>query len=348
MATRKPTTTPATGVAATPRTKYNAAYAVLFRHREMVHALLRFVLPRSIHETIDPAGTFKRLPIVYHTDALAERDGDTAFGLSFLNPCSPLLALLEFQSTADSWMSLRMLTYTALAWEQWVQDADELPHFLPPVVGMVLYNGSNPWREPAHTTMRPGVTLHGITSRIELRDRRAVGALQSEGWYYLVDIERLERLEHSSNLAAFLFRLERCKTVDHLVPVVDALVTRLDDEKNRALDKAFAAFILEVLRNRDIHIEGKQLNSLLRIKTMLEGHEQWKQDLVDKGAKQAMQQGAATFVQSRLGRGLTASEQERLAERITDQASFGALIALNSPAEITAWLQGGTNGRRNR
>ena len=61
-----------------------------------------------------------------------------------------LVLLLEFQSTDDRAMAVRLLTYTGLLYEKLIgegvlRDRGELP----PVLPIVIYNGSGPWTAAA-------------------------------------------------------------------------------------------------------------------------------------------------------------------------------------------------------
>ena len=59
-------------------------------------------------------------------------------------PCY-IAILLEFQSTPDKFMALRLLTYVALLLEELAKDMDlQESGLLPPVLPIVLYNGSQP------------------------------------------------------------------------------------------------------------------------------------------------------------------------------------------------------------
>ena len=57
-----------------------------------------------------------------------------------------MLVLLEFQSTADSFMALRVLEYAALLYGELLHRGVAKPGALPPVLPVVLYNGDAPWR----------------------------------------------------------------------------------------------------------------------------------------------------------------------------------------------------------
>jgi predicted transposase YdaD len=53
-----------------------------------------------------------------------------------------VMLFLEFQSTPDPWMALRMLVYVGLLWQQLVREQRLMPDGrLPPVLPVVLYHG---------------------------------------------------------------------------------------------------------------------------------------------------------------------------------------------------------------
>ena len=63
-----------------------------------------------------------------------------------------LLLLVEFQSTDDPLMALRIHTYTGLLYQELARngqlDADGHDGRLPAVLPLVLYNGDEPWESP--------------------------------------------------------------------------------------------------------------------------------------------------------------------------------------------------------
>ena len=54
--------------------------------------------------------------------------------------------MLEFQSTTDAAMALRVMEYTALLYGELLRHGMARPGALPPVLPVVLYNGDAPWR----------------------------------------------------------------------------------------------------------------------------------------------------------------------------------------------------------
>ena len=56
------------------------------------------------------------------------------------------LVLLEFQSSSDGIMALRILQYTAMLYHELLRGGSVEAGRLPPVLPVVLYNGESPWR----------------------------------------------------------------------------------------------------------------------------------------------------------------------------------------------------------
>jgi len=55
--------------------------------------------------------------------------------------------LLEFQSTVDRFMVVRMLTYIGLLYQDLIKRGQvKEGDYLPPVLPLVLYNGRTPWK----------------------------------------------------------------------------------------------------------------------------------------------------------------------------------------------------------
>ena len=57
-----------------------------------------------------------------------------------------LYILIEFQSTVDAWMAVRIMTYVGLLYQDLIRQKQVLPgRRLPPVLPIVLYNGEGNW-----------------------------------------------------------------------------------------------------------------------------------------------------------------------------------------------------------
>ncbi|MBK9346767.1 MAG: Rpn family recombination-promoting nuclease/putative transposase [Burkholderiales bacterium] len=56
--------------------------------------------------------------------------------------------LLEFQSKPDPWMALRIMVYLGLLSQHLVNEGELQNGLLPPIVPIVLYNGTPQWPHP--------------------------------------------------------------------------------------------------------------------------------------------------------------------------------------------------------
>lgn len=96
------------------RIPHDSAYKQFFSNPEMVESLLRDFVPADFIADLD-FSTLERCPGSYVTDDLRERHDDIVWRVGWKKGSWCYVALLvEFQSTPDHWMALRMLSYTAL------------------------------------------------------------------------------------------------------------------------------------------------------------------------------------------------------------------------------------------
>ena len=125
-------------------------YKRLYSFPEMVEDLLRSLFPADLLEAVDWP-SLGRLPASYVGDDFRSRHGDAVWRVR-LQPADGrgewlyVLVLLEFQSTTDAIMALRVLEYTAMLHRELLREGAATPGRLPPVLPVVLYNGESPWR----------------------------------------------------------------------------------------------------------------------------------------------------------------------------------------------------------
>ena len=124
----------------------DAAYKNLFSHPRMVEDLLRGFAARGWSERLD-LSTLEKLSAEFVSDDFRQRRGDGLWRVRFHDDTwLYLVAHLEFQSTVDRYMALRMLLYTGLLYQDRVRREELGPNGeLPPVLPVVLYNGPSRW-----------------------------------------------------------------------------------------------------------------------------------------------------------------------------------------------------------
>ena len=122
-------------------------YKRLFAFPEMVADLLRSLLPAA--DLDFDASSLQKLPAEYVSDDFRQRRGDTVWRLRTQGRDLHVLVLLEFQTTDDATMALRILEYTAMLYRELMREGRLGPDgLLSPVLPIVLYNGVAPWRSP--------------------------------------------------------------------------------------------------------------------------------------------------------------------------------------------------------
>lgn len=183
------------------RPKHDAAYRKLFAHERTVADLLRgFAGDLSQH--LDYS-TLERLPASFVSERLGQRHADMLWKIRIADEdWLYLMVLLEFQSTVDSRMALRMLDYTVQILHALERDDRGPGGALPPVIPVVIYNGERRW-----------------TAAIGTRDLFAPVPEELVGYlpqhrYFLLDLRALEpsRLP-PENVVSLVAMLEQARSV---------------------------------------------------------------------------------------------------------------------------------------
>ena len=210
-------------------------YKRLYAFPEMVEDLLRSLFPAETLAAVDWP-SLGRLSAEYVGEDFRRRHGDTVWRAA-LKPgdergdCLYVLVLLEYQSTTDATMALRVLEYTAMLYRELLREGAE-PGRLPPVLPVVLYNGDSRWR--AATDVRelaldagPALAPYQPSQRHVVLDERHASA----------DDARLRKLTRAVLL------LEQSRTPAHLARTARLLREWLGATGREELKRAFADWL---------------------------------------------------------------------------------------------------------
>ncbi|MDR0564119.1 MAG: Rpn family recombination-promoting nuclease/putative transposase, partial [Azoarcus sp.] len=127
---------------------HDCDYKQLFSHPRMVHELLRDWMPGEWVKEAD-FSTLEHINASYVAENQKQRHDDMVWRLRVGGDrWLWVYLLLEFQSEPETWMALRMLVYVGLLAQDLVKRGELAGGLLPPILPLVLYNGTAAWKAP--------------------------------------------------------------------------------------------------------------------------------------------------------------------------------------------------------
>ena len=256
-------------------------YKRLFSFPRMVEDLLRAFLPGDWLAELD-FSTLRKLPAEYVSDELLQRHGDCVWRLRRRGRWLYLLVLLEFQSTDEPRMALRILTYTSLLYQELVRnEALDARERLPAVLPVVLYTGEARWRaavEVGELIAPVGVELapYQPSQRYLVVDERHVGAEDLPG----------------RNLMGAVLGLEQSRGPADLMRVVGLLVEWLRDPHDGELKRAFTDWVWRLARHFEPgDAEPAPVRTLEGVRMTLEERvAEWPKQWLQEGREQGIRE----------------------------------------------------------
>ena len=121
--------------------KHDKRYKKLFSHPILLQELLEHFVDENFIKDLD-FSTLERLDKSFITNQFAEKESDLIYKIAFKDTQFYVFILIEFQSTVDKFMALRMLRYICEFYEFLAQKKIKQ---LPAVFPILLYNGDAKW-----------------------------------------------------------------------------------------------------------------------------------------------------------------------------------------------------------
>ena len=267
-----------------PRPRHDASYKSFFARRRTVADTLR-AFAGDLARHLDFA-SLKQMPASFVTRALDQRHADMLWrvrmdGGRWLY----ILILLEFQSTVDRRMALRMMEYTAAIWKRLAAGdlgpGGEYPFVLP----VVVYNGERRWTAPTD-----------VCDLLAPVPKELLG-YRPRHRYLLIEIQAEDPAAlPPDNVLAMIARFEQAPTAT----VLEELVGSLPDWFSRIglpeLEELFMAWVTHVVTQR--HGErGRELQRKLRreeetrMTTLIERARQWGEERDREWLQKGMEKG---------------------------------------------------------
>ena len=318
---------------------HDARYRTVFAFPRMVEDLLRGFAARAWAGSLD-FSTLQKVPADYVSDERLSRRGDGVWQVRF-HDGRPVLVVLEFQSSDDPRMALRILAYTSLLYQELARNEapalDELGR-LPAVLPVVLYNGGTPWRAVREVSelIQPvdeALAAYRPTQRHHVLDERHVGTADLPGRNLVTAVVRLGRIRSPWSV----FRVTR---------MLRQWLRRPEDDELR---RVFAAWMREIAE--PFVPPGETLPPEMTLEeiemTVAERAAEWSKQRIQEGRMRGMREGRDQGVREGMVQGLA---HERTLLRRMAASRFGTetaerlaetLAGITDPeclAEIGEWL----------
>lgn len=310
--------------------RHDSSYKLIFGNAEMVRDLIRGFVDEPWVAQVDFA-TLERVSGTYVTDDLRDREDDIIWSVNVQGRSVYVYILLEFQSSVDKFMAVRMMGYLALLYQDLIA-AGKLTGKgkLPPVFPMVLYNGRDKWwaRRDIHDlidALPGGLATYAPKMRYFLLE---IGGVDESAQFAL------------ENLAAALMRLEKSRSPQAMLDAMQVLGEWLNSPQRRRLRRSVTVWIKRVLLPARLPgVELPELGSILEVKTMLaESVMEWTRKWKEEGRLEGEQKGE----QKGKLEGKLEGKQELLQTLL--ESRFGplpewALVRLHAsgPGELERW-----------
>ena len=316
-------------------TPYDGSYKHLFSHPEMVESLIRDFVPEDWVRDLDFT-TLEKQNASYVSDDLRERHDDLIWRLQYGQESLYIYLLLEFQSSVDPWMAVRIPGYLSLLYQDLIKaNALSDDHLLPMVFPFVLYNGRSEWHAPRQ--------LLKLIQPVPPALQRY--CLRTE--YFLMDIGRIldEELATAKGISSELMRLERSNDLEYVQKSVKRLSQRLRDPEYQSLRRAFAIWIRRVLMERVALKEVlPAVQNLEEVDAMLaENVQDWTQKWVMQGVQRGRMEGEILGMGKGRAEGLSIGRSSLLGRLLARRfgaafdARFQARLQSASVEQLDQW-----------
>ncbi len=288
--------------------QHDKTYRLLYSYPEMVEDTLRVIDEPWVDEL--DFSTLEKMAESHVSERLDLRFEDVVWKVRWRGYDVFLCLLIEFQSTVDPYMVVRILLYVALFYDDLVRqirdkDASDPDVIVPPEEA--VEPGEEPPRYPRYAKLPlviPLMVYNGRPTWWPSLDMAGVVHLPAEGLglerflpqvcYLLLDERRLpedELARYVQNLFVELVRLEKAASPEEVHEKVGPLAGRI---ANPGIRRAFATFVKVALARLGIAADelGKIDDDLGEVTNMLaENLIDWRNDLEAKVRKEGREEG---------------------------------------------------------
>ena len=262
---------------------HDKSYKQIFSHAELVQQLVEGFAPPELVELID----FSTLTIVsgnYITPNLDERHDDVVWKVSIGDTYLYLYLLLEFQSTPDLKMPVRILQYVAALYDALIKSKAIDPKQLPPIFPIVIYNGDTRWK--IATNINTIIHCPPILK-----------PYQPNLSYYLLDegAYPTEALNDINNIVSSIFNIENAKNDQQARVAIQRLAATVNALPNKTrIDRVISHWVIRYLKHFRAEIIIDHIELMEDTSMLATNVEKWFESAEQRGEQRGRQEGEGT------------------------------------------------------
>ncbi len=253
---------------------HDTSYKDIFSFPIIVQQLIERFLNDDVEPSTLDFSTLEKVNAEFLSDKQHSRRSDVIWRLKCQNDWLYVYLMIEFQSSVDGWMAIRMLSYHSLLWQDLIKQnklrpSDKLPAIFP----IVIYSGDRPW--DAALTVADIVNAPSF-----LID------YQPDFSYKLIDEQRFksESLWKENNLIATLFLTEQARSADEMIAVELQFERLLPVVQAPGLERALA-HRLSWAMSKQVESPVELVDNLIGVRQMLSERKTWEQQFRDEMAE---------------------------------------------------------------
>ena len=266
-------------------TIHDSGYKKLFSNKAIFQQLIETFVKEPWVKDLD-FSEFEALPKSFLSDHYKETESDLICKLKLKGEDFYFFVLLEFQSTVDKFMAVRMLNYITSFWLDLTVQKPQ-PEKLPPVFPVMLYNGKKKWTAPTK-----------ISELVYKNDLLGNFAVNFEYLTILENEYSFKDLLKIKNIVSSLFLAETNFNVDLLAKELDVV---LKSENDKTAFNLFLNWFNQLFNHeritdenfnkiKEVFQNNEKAKSML-LESIRKQKQDWKKEGIQEGIQKGIQEG---------------------------------------------------------
>ncbi len=256
----------------TNSSEYDSAYKYLFSNKRIFHQFIT----RFVDEDFSKKIQLEDIELVdksFISDEFVKRESDIIYLVKTDKRDVYIYVLVEFQSTVDKTIPVRMLLYILQMYDQLYRNSRKGK--LPAIFPVLLYNGDKEWTVPNNV--------------LDLIEDTIPSRFKPSFEYYPVIENRIpdKVLKKIKGTVSAIIYLEKQKNEKSLKKAVDTVLELVEGERPEQL-RMFTVWLNRMFKEAYSEKEFERITELTEVKSMLT---QIAEQIEERGIQQGMQQG---------------------------------------------------------